>query len=988
MNIRKQYIKIWMKFLILIFASSIFFDTVSGKSVDNSRIDSNQNDIIFESNHLKYIIGNDGTNKAFIDKKTGVDYLTKGHSISFMSVEKDGKTYPASSVQYSGGMLRVQFKNSTVAAEVKVESKEKYLTFEIVNLSDKNIDKITMMEIHLSITDSIGSLVSIARNKEFAVCVMGLNMETNTAAGTTSQGIQAVRPAFISSEKGNLSNVENSSILIAYSEASVALTGLKCAVIGVPTPLFLPMVESIEIDYQLPRQTFEGVWGKLSPEVAESYLFIDYTENNIDTVINYAKKGGFTYIMAYSNTWAESDGHYKINLKNFPSGFEGLKSATKKIRDAGLKAGLHILIGGISKNDPYVTPTPDPRLRKDGEYILSEDISSASRTVPLLSSPSKHFIKPRFSGGGIDIQIDDEIMQYHALSEKPLYSFSECERGAYGTKISNHRKGAKVYHLAEIWDMYSVDVKNSLMEEVAEKVAEVVNQCQIRMVYYDGSVYERAQDVPAWYAISKCNYTYFSKWKRDVLVQLGWDASPYVWHFVSRGCSGDWVSIGRKAYVDKFRVGKSFPTYSSNYIPTEFGWWGVFTHTPYCEATYPDELEYVMGKASALNSGFALETDAEVLNKYGRTDELLHIINNYITARKQKYFTPTMRKALLEPGKEFNLEKEPGDTWKLHRINYGPEKIIKLGKDNKNTFSVENGFASQPIRLRLKTMTGLAPYGDPDNIVLEDFSSLKNYTAEKFSRIDNSVKTDVISALTPSAEQTPQGQKSGKFEAYGFRASAKNQWCTQKLYGEKNYNLLNNRILGLWVQGDGSGNLLDVQLFDKGGYVYRSHYVNLNFKGWKYVEFQKPEDTRAYDYQWLYGSYFGGRPFKYENIFDIGFSYLVNNIPQNGKVITYLSGLEAIKEYPAKLINPSFTVNGKTIKFPATIELDNYLEYDGSGKFRIFDTNAQLVLEGIPEGEIPLLNKGKNEITINSEYECKREARAKITIITMGEKIE
>lgn len=184
-------IKKYWKLLIMISVSYLIIHAESGKSIENHRIYSNQNDIICESNYLKYIIGNDGTNKAFIDKKTGVDYLAKIQSISFMSIEKDGRKYPASSVRYSEGMLRVQFKNSTISAEVKVESKEKYLTFEIVNLSDKNIDKLTMMEIHLTITDSIGSLVSIARNKEFAGCVMGLNMETNTSAGTTSQGIQS-----------------------------------------------------------------------------------------------------------------------------------------------------------------------------------------------------------------------------------------------------------------------------------------------------------------------------------------------------------------------------------------------------------------------------------------------------------------------------------------------------------------------------------------------------------------------------------------------------------------------------------------------------------------------------------------------------------------------------------------------------------------------------------------------------------------------------
>jgi len=422
-----------------------------------------------------------------------------------------------------------------------------------------------------------------------------------------------------------------------------------------------------------------------------------------------------------------------------------------------------------------------------------------------------------------------------------------------------------------------------------------------------------------------------------------------------------------------------------NYIPTEFGWWGIFTNTPYCEATYPEELEYVMGKALALGCGFSLETQKSMMDKYGRTNELLDITKNYITLMKQNYFSSTVTRQLAEPGKEFKLKKDSDDRWKLHRIKYSPEYYVRIDKDNNTSFYHENQLHDQPLQIRLKAMTGLAHYGDPENITLEDFDDVRSYTAENESRISSRIKTDVKSSLTSSTEQMHNRQKSGKFEAHGFKKEAKNQWCTQKLYGNKNYNLLDYRVLGLWIYGSGSGNLLDIQLFDKGGYLYHSHYVDLDFDGWKYFEFQKPEGDRAYDYQWPYGSYFGGRNFNYESVSDIGFTYLVNKVPESGKLITYLSKLEAFKEYPAKLINPSITVNGKIIKFPVTIEFDNYLEFFGSGAYKVYDVNAELIAEGIPEGEVPMLRRGKNKITISSNYECKKEARAKITIITISE---
>lgn len=919
--------------------------------------------ILIENSSLKYIIGKDGKNKAFIDKATGKDYLDKSESRSFMSISKDGTIYGASSIEQFGDTLKVRFETIDATATVKMQTRDNYCTFELIDLDKKDIDKITLAELSISITDSVGSLVSVTRNKDFAACLMGLNMETNTTAGASGA----------------------STVLSAYSEPSVGLIGIKCALIGVPTPLFLPLVDVIEQENKLPRQTFEGKWGRTSPEIRESYLFIDFTEKNIDKVIAYAQMGGYKYVMAYRGTWSKSDGHYEINTKYFPSGIKGLKSTIKKIHDAGLKAGLHMLFGGINKNDAYVSPIPDPRIRKDGNYLLAADIDPTSSVVSITTSPEKHFTRPRFAGGGIDIQIDDEIITYNELSTSPPYSFSQCERGVHGTKASSHKKGAKVYHLAEIWGLYSVDVKNSILDEVAQHVADIVNDCEVDMVYFDGSEYASEQDVPDWYATSLCKYAYFSKWNRDVIVQIAAFISPFAWHFDSRMCSGDWACVARKTFSDKHRLRRAYNNYSMNYIPTDFGWWGLFTHTSYCEATYPDELEYIIGKAVARGSAFSLETNVVMMDRYGRMDELLEITNNYITAMKEKRFSSTMIRRLAELGKEFKLKKDDDSAWKLHPIIYGPEKIVKIEKET--VFDFENTLSDQPIKLRLKTMTGIAEYGDPENIVLEDFDDVGKYTAEIIPRTGGVARTHVISSLTSSQEQTHNGQTSGKFEADSFKEGAPNQWCTQKLYGSVNYNILDHRTLGLWVFGDESGNLLDVQLFDKGGYSYRSHYVDLNFEGWKYIDFQKPEDTRALDYNWPYGGYHGLREFNYESVSDIGFSYLVNKMPEGGKIVTYLSRLEAIKEYPAKLLNPAITVNGKTITFPVTLLHDHYLEYWGEGTFKVYDTDARMIAEGTPQGEIPILRHGNNSVVINSRFECERIPRAKITIITMGDPV-
>jgi hypothetical protein len=132
----------------------------------------------------------------------------------------------------------------------------------------------------------------------------------------------------------------------------------------------------------LPHPTLGGVWGKISPEAKKSYLFVDFTEENIDQVIELAKAGGVSYILNYGGTWATSSGRYEVNLKNFPNGLAGVKAVMGKIYAAGLKGGAHILSGCIDKDNAYVTPVPDPRLaRDDGESASERDPGLSPRTA-------------------------------------------------------------------------------------------------------------------------------------------------------------------------------------------------------------------------------------------------------------------------------------------------------------------------------------------------------------------------------------------------------------------------------------------------------------------------------------------------------------------------------------------------------------------------------------------------------------------------------
>jgi hypothetical protein len=60
-------------------------------------------------------------------------------------------------------------------------------------------------------------------------------------------------------------------------------------------------------------------------------------------------------------------------------------------------------------------------------------------------------------------------------------------------------------------------------------------------------------------------------------------------------------------------------------------------------------------------------------------------------------------------------------------------------------------------------------------------------------------------------------------------------------------NLTQHRALGLWVKGDGGGEVLAVQLdIDQASYLH--FYLPITFAGWKYCELGEPEGDRVMEF--------------------------------------------------------------------------------------------------------------------------------------------
>ena len=65
------------------------------------------------------------------------------------------------------------------------------------------------------------------------------------------------------------------------------------------------------------------------------------------------------------------------------------------------------------------------------------------------------------------------------------------------------------------------------------------------------------------------------------------------------------------------------------------------------------------------------------------------------------------------------------------------------------------------------------------------------------------------------------------------------------------------RGLGLWIDGDGQGELLNIQVKSPESLGGRpsEHYIDINFTGKRYISLVEPESDRIVEQRWPYSSW-------------------------------------------------------------------------------------------------------------------------------------
>jgi hypothetical protein len=199
--------------------------------------------IVFQAAGFEYRIAETGTNLAFIDRASGVNYLRDGGSKPCAWIEQGAQKHPVTAVEFSAGRFSLRFASSGIEAVLRTEARRDYLLFTVEAIRGGDIQALTFLDVPLKLQG--------VPSEAFGACVLSLNLFTRVDALPALQRD-----------------------LGAACTAKFGLIGAKVALVAAPMAQMLTRLQEVLAkESELPVCQVAGPWARETPFAHGSYLF-------------------------------------------------------------------------------------------------------------------------------------------------------------------------------------------------------------------------------------------------------------------------------------------------------------------------------------------------------------------------------------------------------------------------------------------------------------------------------------------------------------------------------------------------------------------------------------------------------------------------------------------------------------------------------------------------------------------------------------------
>jgi hypothetical protein len=939
-------------------------------------------DIVIQNDKIEYAINDKGKNLRFIDKESKIDYLDNESSSFFASLKKDGREYPVSSVTLNGNLLKLEFRNTGLTAQLLLNIEKDRFRLEVVQMSG-DAESLTFINIPLKLEGM--------PYEPFAACVLSMNLQTHVFA----------LPALQSHLKATV-----------YDRFGII--GGKVTVLGVPQKEILPLIRDVMINAKdIPHSNAGGAWAQQSKEGYGSYLmnFGTLTEDSVDEWIKMCKSLGFTQIDNHGGGKFFRFGDFELDPEKWPDGWESFKRINKRLHDAGISSIFHNYAFFIDKNSKYVTPVPREDLGYFNSFTINKSIGVSDTELEVKESTADiSLITGFFVRNSRTIRIGQELIEFEGITKEVPFKFTGLKRGANGTKVSAHSANEKAFHLREMFGRFAPGVETPLFSEIAKRTAEIIDQANFDGIYFDAI---DGSDILAgpenfWYYGGKFVFEVAKNLKRPVGMEMS-SMIHHWWHYRSRWQAWDRPTRGYKRFIDIHsssiksdeyehglwrgtvaQINKIAPAENGGLLlPLQLGWWAHQTwNPPQVEPTFSDDIEYLGSKMIGNNAGLAMlgGFDEKALNENPSFRRLNAIIKQYEELRHKNYFSEDIKQQLRVPGKDFSLFQSADGAWKFKPMSYQKHKVSGLDHPSAS-WKINNEFEAQPLQLRIEPLMSVKSYDDSENIILSDYSSVAEF-------VQDSTAKGITGGLKSVMEKLATGENVISFSAQSSGASARDaSWLNMQRKFEPILNLTNNKALGVWVKGDGNGQLLNLRLESPHHISHGArgdHFIKIDFTGWKYFELVEIESSDFSNYVWpapySSASFYVYDSYRHEVAFDKidKLQIWYNNLPAGKQVETLIGPVKALPIVSNTIVNPSVMIGNEKIVFPVSMESGMYLEFKSMTDCKLYGPKGEFIKEVQIEGKVPTLRTGENQLSFGAEPSSGVKPRVQLTIISEG----
>ncbi len=907
-----------------------------------------------ETDALRLAISSDARVVEFTDRASGRNYVA-GRGRPCAWVRKANQLLPATSASRVDGQWRVQFAGADTEASLRVTARARHLVWEVVSLSSEDLDEFVFCDVPLTLQ---GDPV-----EPFAATALALNLQTNVAALPRA-----------------------ASHLRAACYPKLGCAGAAVAIVAAPAAdLRTALQEAVSAAPDLPHSPLGGPWALDAPINRGSYLFNfdGINEQDVEEWIALAHSLGMTQI-DFHNGSSIRFGDFRLNPARYPQGRTNLRAVMDRLHAAGIAAGLHTYAFFIAKDCPWVTPIPDPRLASDATFTLAEPLTAESDALAVSESTQQvSAITGFFVRNSVTLRIDNELITYTGVRTEPPFGFTGCQRGANGTQAAAHAAGAKVHHLKECFGLFVPDPDTTLFTEIAAATADTFNECDFDMIYFDAL---DGEDILGgaewgWHYGSRFVYEVWQRLRKPALMEMS-TFHHHLWCVRSRIWAWDHPTRSHKQFVDLHVADNEHNR--PMFLPGELGWWAFKNWTgPQGERTFADDIEYLMTKGLATNTGFALMgIDPSTAKTVPALPRLGAIIKRYEDLRHSGQVSAALAEQLRQPGAEFTLLGDLSSGWQFLPVDYARHRVEE-GSGPTATWCTTNKFAPQPLRLRIEALMAAGPYEAATNLTLCDCRSTDEFTQRAAS-------PGATAELATATAPVQAAAVSACYSATSSSPTPAAAWTMMAKPFTPPNDLSAHQALGVWIHGDGQGEVLNFQLRSPEHLVgnLADHYVPIDFTGWRYVELIEPEGARWSNYRWPYGNMYAiyRESIQHGQISSLGLWY--TNLPQGKQVSCFLSPIKALPLVATKVINPSVCVGDAQLTFPVEIDSGCYLEFNSLDDCRLYGPQGELMRTVRPAGSVPQLATGENTLDFRCDAPPGVRARAFVTVITQGQPLK